>query len=46
MQCCSEFDLEIRKLLKELLPKYFKKIDYQSVFIPSFVRTGYLPLQK
>ena len=36
MQCCSEFDLETRRLLKELLPKYFKKIKYQSVFIPSF----------
>jgi len=36
MQCCSEFDLETRKLLKKLLPKYFKKIDYQPVFIPSF----------
>jgi spermidine synthase len=36
MQCCSEFDLETRKLLKALLPKYFKKIKYQTVFIPSF----------
>jgi spermidine synthase len=36
MQCCSEFDLETRKLLKNLLPKYFKKIKYQPIFIPSF----------
>lgn len=36
MQCCSEFDLETRKLLKKLLPKYFKNIEYKPVFIPSF----------
>ncbi len=36
MQCCSEFDLETQKLLKKLLPKYFKKIKYKPVFIPSF----------
>jgi len=36
MQCCSEFDMETRKLLKKLLPAYFKKIEYKPVFIPSF----------
>ncbi len=36
MQCCSEFDWETRKLLKNLLPAYFKKIEYKPVFIPSF----------
>lgn len=36
MQCCSEFDNETRKLLKNLLPKYFKNITYKTSFIPSF----------
>ncbi|UCH80443.1 MAG: adenosylmethionine decarboxylase [Nitrospiraceae bacterium] len=36
MQCCSEFDVETLKLLKKLLPRYFKNIQFHSVFIPSF----------
>ncbi len=35
-QCCSEFDTETLKLLKKILPKYFKKIIYKTSFIPSF----------
>jgi spermidine synthase len=36
MQCCSEFDQETIKLLRKILPKYFKNINYRTVFIPSF----------
>lgn len=36
MQCCSEFDTETIKLLKKILPKYFKKIVYKASYIPSF----------
>jgi len=36
MQCCSEYDSETINLLKTILPKYFKNITYNSVFIPSF----------
>jgi spermidine synthase len=36
MQCCSELDLETMKLLKRLLPKYFKNIVFKASFIPSF----------
>ena len=36
MQCCSEFDEETLKLLKRILPKYFKHIVYKASFIPSF----------
>jgi spermidine synthase len=36
MQCCSEFDGETIKLLKRILPKYFKNIVYKTSFIPSF----------
>lgn len=36
MQCCSEFDAETRKLLKRILPKYFKNIVYQTSYVPSF----------
>ncbi len=36
MQCCSEFDQETIKLLRKILPKYFKNINYKTVFIPSF----------
>jgi spermidine synthase/S-adenosylmethionine decarboxylase proenzyme len=36
MQCCSEFDTETVRLLKKVLPRYFKKIEYRTVFIPSF----------
>jgi spermidine synthase/S-adenosylmethionine decarboxylase proenzyme len=36
MQCCSEFDTETVSLLKKILPRYFKMIEYRKVFIPSF----------
>jgi spermidine synthase len=36
MQCCSEYDVETINLLKEILPRYFKNIIYNTVFIPSF----------
>jgi spermidine synthase len=36
LQCCSEFDVETQKLLKKLLPRYFRHIAYKTVFIPSF----------
>ena len=36
MQCCAEFDTETKKLLKKILPKYFKNITFQTTFIPSF----------
>lgn len=36
MQCCSEYDDETISLLKEILPKFFKNIAYNSVFVPSF----------
>lgn len=36
MQCCSEFDTETIKLLKKILPRYFKNIIYKTTFIPSF----------
>ena len=36
MQCCSEFDGETLKLLKMVLPLYFKKIIYKTSLIPSF----------
>jgi spermidine synthase/S-adenosylmethionine decarboxylase proenzyme len=36
MQCCSDYDTETRKLLAQLLPRYFKKIKYNTVLIPSF----------
>lgn len=36
MQCCAEFDTETIRLLKKLLPKYFKNIVYKTSFIPSF----------
>jgi spermidine synthase len=36
MQCCAEFDTETQKLLKKMLPKYFKNIVFKTAFIPSF----------
>jgi spermidine synthase len=36
MQCCAEFDTETRKLLKKILPTYFKNIVFTTSFIPSF----------
>jgi len=36
MQCCAEFDTETQKLLKRILPKYFKNIVFKTTFIPSF----------
>ncbi len=36
MQCCAEFDTETLKLLKKMLPKYFKNIVFRTSFIPSF----------
>lgn len=36
MQCCAEFDTETQKLLKRILPKYFKNIIFKTSFIPSF----------
>ncbi len=36
MQCCAEFDTETVKLLKRILPKYFKNILFKTVFIRSF----------
>ncbi len=36
MQCCAEFDTETQKLLKKMLPKYFKNIIFKTSFIPSF----------
>ena len=36
MQCCAEFDTETQKLLKKMLPKYFKNIVFRTLFIPSF----------
>jgi spermidine synthase/S-adenosylmethionine decarboxylase proenzyme len=36
MQCCSEFDMETVKLLKKVLPRYFRNISYNTVHVPSF----------
>jgi S-adenosylmethionine decarboxylase proenzyme len=36
MQCCAEFDTETQKLLKRILPRYFKNIKFKTTFIPSF----------
>ncbi len=36
MQCCAEFDTETHKMLKKMLPKYFKNIVFKTTFIPSF----------
>ena len=36
MQCGAEFDIETKKLLKKILPKYFKNIIFKTSFIPSF----------
>jgi len=36
LQCCSEFDIETIKLMKRILPKYFKNINCKKSFIPSF----------
>jgi S-adenosylmethionine decarboxylase proenzyme len=36
MQCCAEFDTETQKLLKKILPKYFKNLVFKTAFIPSF----------
>ena len=36
IQCCAEFDTETQKLLKKMLPKYFKNIQFKTSFIPSF----------
>ncbi|MCK5345297.1 MAG: adenosylmethionine decarboxylase [Candidatus Heimdallarchaeota archaeon] len=36
LQCCSEYDKETLKLLKRILPKYFRNINYQTSYIPSF----------
>ena len=36
MQCCSEFDAETIKLLRKILPRYFRDIKYTTAFIPSF----------
>jgi len=36
MQCCAEFDEETIRLLKKVLPKYFRNIVYKTSFIPSF----------
>ncbi|HDH06619.1 MAG TPA: adenosylmethionine decarboxylase [Nitrospirae bacterium] len=36
MQCCSEFDTETIKLLRKILPRYFRNIKYITAFIPSF----------
>jgi len=35
-QCCSEFDIETKKILDKMLPKYFKEISFQKIFIPPF----------
>lgn len=36
LQCCSEFDTENFKIIKEMLSKYFKEITFKTVFIPSY----------
>lgn len=36
LQCCSEFDHETLSFLKSILPRYFKEIEFNSVFIPSY----------
>ncbi|NOZ68226.1 MAG: adenosylmethionine decarboxylase [Deferribacteres bacterium] len=36
MQCCSEFDGETIRLLRKILPRYFKNIVFKTSFIPSF----------
>ncbi len=36
LQCCSELDLETRRLFERLLPKYFENVSYRSAYIPSF----------
>jgi spermidine synthase len=36
MQCCSELDFETLKLLKKILPKYFRDISFRQSLIPSF----------
>ncbi|MCK4851621.1 MAG: adenosylmethionine decarboxylase [Candidatus Omnitrophica bacterium] len=39
MQCCSKFDTETMKLLRRILPKYFKDIVFRKIFMPSFCET-------
>ncbi len=36
LQCCSEFDTATLRLLKKLLPKYFKNINFKTGFIPPY----------
>ena len=36
LQCCSEFDTEALKLLREILSRYFTHITFVTSFIPSF----------
>jgi spermidine synthase/S-adenosylmethionine decarboxylase proenzyme len=36
LQCCSEYDKETIKILKRILPKYFKNLNFTKTFIPSF----------
>ncbi len=36
MQCGAEFDTKTKKLLKKILPKYFKNIVFKTSLIPSF----------
>ncbi|MFZ6032842.1 MAG: adenosylmethionine decarboxylase [Melioribacter sp.] len=36
LQCCSQFDAETRELVDSILKKYYKKIKYYSVLVPSF----------
>lgn len=36
LQCCSEFDTDTFKLIKEMLTQYFKDITFHTVYIPSY----------
>lgn len=36
LQCCSEFDTETLRLLKRLLPRYFKNINFKTTFVPPY----------
>ena len=36
LQCCSKYDNETLKLVKRILAKYFKNIEFKQTFIPPF----------
>lgn len=42
LQCCSEYDLKTKRLLKKMLPKYFKNITFKKLLFPHFATNGSL----